>query len=207
MKDQFWYIKIQDTWLGRTRNVLFIPEPQGDFFCFISQASVSPHWLPEVISRVGRGASSNEKPLSPRVQRAKNERFNSSLNQVAWKTLKYVMLSWEIDPCFSSYPRIILPLVSPVYYWAQTRIQTFKKVFCLVSYRRSRLARWNSISFAQTQSTDKFPSNCTSEQKTDKLEIKTRKIPKNNESISYRRIKTQLIMESFLKDAFFSWCQ
>ena len=71
-----------------------------------------------------------------------------------------------------------------------------------VSYRRSRLARWNSISFAQTQSTDNFPSNCTSEQKTDKLEIKTRKIPKNNESISYRRIKTQLIMESFLKDAF-----
>ena len=65
----------------------------------------------------------------------------------------------------------------------------------------------NSISFAQTQSTDKFPSNCISEQKIDKLEIKTHKIPKNNESISYRRIKTQLIMESFLKDAFFSWCQ
>ena len=33
------------------------------------------HWVPEVFSRVGQGASSHEKPLSPRVQRAKNERF------------------------------------------------------------------------------------------------------------------------------------
>lgn len=36
---------------------------------------ISIHWVPEVFSRVGQGASSHEKPLSPRVQRAKNERF------------------------------------------------------------------------------------------------------------------------------------
>ena len=45
------------------------------FFGFISQDSESLHWVPEGFSRVGRGASSHEKPLAPTVQRAKNKRF------------------------------------------------------------------------------------------------------------------------------------